>query len=117
MVGVGQGLNGRESFQKRLVVSQYGRDSCLLQHDFGDPLGIGVAATSPPGKIASMAVVPREQLPPYRKRNRIRFTSGFVGRKSNSAGHGSAIGELPAALRAEAGLGSVHFVAPRASMT
>jgi len=57
---------GRESSKPVLIIRQHSYDLRLLQHDFRNEDGVGIAGP-PPGKVAAMAVIPfHEGTPEYR---------------------------------------------------
>ena len=59
--GGGEGFDGREFLHPVGVVFEDGGDAGLLQHDFGDPDGVGVAGATP-GEIAFVEVEPGEEV-------------------------------------------------------
>ncbi len=59
--GCGERFDGWELLHPVGVVIQDGGDAGLLQHDLGDPDGVGVAGTTP-GEIAFVSVEPGEEI-------------------------------------------------------
>ena len=58
--GFGQGLNGGQGPHPPFPIGDHGFDLGLLEHDFGNPDGIGIART-PPWQVARTPVKPVEQ--------------------------------------------------------
>ncbi len=55
-----QGTDIWKFFEKAFVVGKNGGDACLLQHDFGDPDAVGIAARAP-RQVAFVAAIPGEE--------------------------------------------------------
>ena len=56
----GECVDRGKFFEEAVVVGEDGGDASLLQHDFGDPNAIGIAAGAP-GKRAAMRAKPVEE--------------------------------------------------------
>jgi hypothetical protein len=59
--GFGEGLEGWEAAEELGVALDDGGDASLLEHDFGEPGGVG-AADAAPGEVAGVLAVPGEEL-------------------------------------------------------
>src|SRR5580704_18325263 len=59
--GARERFDGGEASKKTVVVGNHSGDAGLLQHDFGDPDAVGIAAAAP-GEIAAMAAKPGEEM-------------------------------------------------------
>ena len=64
LVGERQRIEGGKPGHERLVALHHHRHAGLLQHDLGDPDGVGVAA-APPRQVAPAAVIPLQQSPAH----------------------------------------------------
>ena len=72
LVGSGQGCNRGELEQETGKSRDHGLDVRLLEHDFGNPDGVGVALSSP-GQITGVFAIEREQRAPQRCHGLQRF--------------------------------------------
>src|SRR6201996_3303243 len=61
LFGFGEGFEGWEAAQELGVAVDDGGDARLLQHDLGEPGGVGVADAAP-GEIAGVLAIPGEEL-------------------------------------------------------
>ena len=61
--GGGERGRGWEPFQKPPEVGDDGIHAGLLEHDFGDPDGVGIARIGAPGQVAGISREPRQETP------------------------------------------------------
>src|ERR1019366_2331969 len=59
----GERLHIRKTFEENPVVFKHGGHARLLQHDFAEPDAVGIASSAP-GKVAALLVVPAEKRAP-----------------------------------------------------
>ena len=64
LVGGRQRSGIRERTQESFVIRYYGGDARLLEHDFRDPDGVGIARTAP-WEVAAVAIVPARECRAY----------------------------------------------------
>ncbi len=56
-----QGLEGGKPMHESFEVRHDGSDACLLEHDFADPYGVGVARLGAPRQLSTVLFKPGQQ--------------------------------------------------------